>query len=94
MYYAPKFPKNVIIHSDRGSQYCSNKYRSIIANNKLIGSMSRLGNCWDNAISEIFFHTLKVKLIHQNYYLTKEEAKSSIFQYIEGYSTKKNTFCY
>lgn len=50
-----KFPKNVIIHSDRGSQYCSNKYRSIIANNKLIGSMSRLGNCWDNAISESFF---------------------------------------
>ena len=84
-----KFPKKVIIHSDRGSQYCSKKYRSIITNNKLIGSMSRLGNCWDNAISESFFHTLKVELINQNCYLTKEEAKSSIFQYIEGYYNKK-----
>jgi len=84
-----KFPKNVIIHSDRGSQYCSNKYRSIIANNNLIGSMSRLGNCWDNAISESFFHTLKVELVHQNNYLTRDEAKSSIFQYIEAYYNKK-----
>jgi transposase InsO family protein len=84
-----KFPKNVIIHSDRGVQYCSNKYRYIITNNKLIGSMSRLGNCWDNAISESFFHTLKVELTHQNNYLTREQAKSSIFQYIEGYYNKK-----
>ena len=51
----------------------------------IIGSMNRLGNCWDNAISESFFHTLKVELVHQNNYLTRDEAKSSIFQYIEAY---------
>jgi putative transposase len=80
-----KFPKKIIIHSDRGSQYCSNKYRRIIKNNKLIGSMSRKGNCWDNAIAESFFHTLKTELIHLEKYKTREEAKSSIFQYIVGY---------
>ena len=84
-----KFPKNIIVHTDRGSQYCSNKYRKIIKNNKLIGSMSRKGNCWDNAISESFFHTLKVELVHQQKYLTRQEAKSSIFQYIEGYYNPK-----
>ena len=51
--------------------------------------MSSLGNCWDNAISESFFHTLKVELTHQNNYLTREQAKSSIFQCIEGYYNKK-----
>ena len=84
-----KFPKNVIIHSDRGSQYCSNQYRKIIENCKLIGSMSRKGNCWDNAIAESFFHTLKVELIHENRYKTREEARQSIFQYIEGYYNQK-----
>ena len=60
-----------------------------MTNNKLIGSMSRRGNCWDNAISESFFHTLKVELIHQNKYLYKEQAQRSIFQYIEGYYNKR-----
>lgn len=80
-----KFPKNVIVHSDRGSQYCSKKYRSILKNNCLIGSMSRKGNCWDNAIAESFFHTLKVELIHVEKFETRHEARQSIFQYIEGY---------
>ena len=80
-----KFPSGVIIHSDRGSQYCSDKYRNLIKINKLIGSMSRKGNCWDNAIAESFFHTLKVELVHENKYKTREEAKSSIFRYIEQY---------
>ena len=84
-----KFPKGVIVHTDRGSQYCSKSYRSIMANNKLIGSMGRCGNCWDNAISESFFHTLKVELIHQNQYVTRDQALRSIFQYIEGYYNKK-----
>jgi len=80
-----KFPKNVIVHSDRGSQYCSLRYRQIIKNNQLIGSMSRRGNCWDNAIAESFFHSLKVELIHQEHYATRDAARQSIFQYIEGY---------
>ena len=84
-----KFPQAIIVHSDRGSQYCSKKYRNIIKNNKLIGSMSRRGNCWDNAISESFFHTLKVELVHQQKYKTRTQARQSIFQYIEGYYNRK-----
>ena len=80
-----KFPKNVIVHSDRGSQYCSNKYINILKDYRLIGSMSRKANCWDNAIAESFFHTLKVELIHECIYKTREQARQGIFQYIEGY---------
>mgnify|MGYP003440667466 FL=1 len=82
-------PAAVIIHSDRGSQYCSHKYRKLLEKHKLIGSMSRRGNCWDNAIAESFFHTLKVELVHQCRYKTREIAKQSIFQYMEGYYNRK-----
>jgi transposase InsO family protein len=84
-----KFPEGVIVHSDRGSQYCSDRYRKLIKSYKLIGSMSRKANCWDNAIAESFFHTLKVELVHENKYKTREEAKSSIFRYIEEYYNRK-----
>lgn len=83
------FPHGVIVHSDRGSQYCSKQYRKMVEQYKLIGSMSRKGNCWDNAISESFFHTLKVELIHQNSYRSRLDAKQSVFQYIEGYYNRK-----
>ncbi len=84
-----KFPQGVIIHHDRGSQYCSKKYQQIIQYNQLTGSMSRRGNCWDNAVSESFFHSLKVELVHQHRYKNREQAKQSIFQYIEGYYNLK-----
>ena len=83
------YPKKVIVHSDRGSQYCSKRYRKLIKQYGLIGSMSRKGNCWDNAISESFFHTLKVELVHQQQYQTRLQAKQSLFQYIEGYYNRK-----
>jgi len=57
------FLEGVIVHSDRGSQYCSIVYRNLIAKNELIKSMSRKGNCWDNAVAESSFHTLKVELL-------------------------------
>lgn len=84
-----KFPKGVVVHSDRGSQYCSKKYRKILSLNGLIGSMSRKGNCWDNAPCESFFHTLKVELIQNRGYETRAEAKQEIFSYIESYYNKK-----
>jgi len=84
-----KFPKDVVMHTDRGSQYCSKKYRAIIKNNKLNGSMSRKGNCWDNAIAESFFHTLKTELIHLSRYTTRADARQSIFKYIEGYYNQR-----
>lgn len=83
------FPKKVLVHSDRGSQYCSKQYRKLIKENHLVGSMSRKGNCWDNAISESFFHSLKIELVHQQCYLTRLMAKQSLFQYIEGYYNRR-----
>lgn len=83
------YPNNVLVHSDRGSQYCSKRYRKLIENHQLIGSMSRKGNCWDNAIAESFFHTLKVELVQQDIYLTRLMAKQTLFQYIEGYYNRK-----
>lgn len=84
-----KFPKNVIVHSDRGSQYCSNSYQSLLRNNGLICSMSCTGCCYDNAAMESFFHTLKVELVHDENYETREIAKTSIFDYIENYYNRK-----
>ena len=83
------FPQGVIIHCDRGTQYCSKQYHIMIEQYQLIGSMSRKGTCWDNAISESFFHTLKVELIHQHYYKSRAAAQQSVFQYIEGYYNRK-----
>jgi len=83
-----QFPKGVIIHSDRGSQYCSKEYQNILSNNEFICSMSRRGNCWDNSIAETFFHTLKTELVYDYKYKTREEAKNSIFNYIETYYNK------
>ena len=57
------FPQGVIVHSDRGSQYCSNDYRQLINQHGLQQSMSRKGDCWDNACAESFFHSLKVEAI-------------------------------
>ena len=57
---------NVIVHSDRGSQYAAQKYQQLLTKHGLKGSMSRKGNCWDNAVSESFFHTLKESIpIHK-----------------------------
>lgn len=84
-----KFPKGVIVHSDRGSQYCSYEYRKIINQNNLIGSMSRKGNCWDNAPSESMFHTLKVELVQSNIFESRDKARRQIFNYIEGYYNTK-----
>jgi len=75
--------KGLMLHSDRGSQYASGLYQKTIKKHGFICSMSRKGNCWDNAPSESFFHTLKVELIHHRRYRTRQEAKRDIFVYIE-----------
>jgi len=73
------YPKGVIMHTDRGSQYCSKRYQRLIKDQALLCSMSGKGNCYDNAVCEIFFHTLKVELVYQRHYETREQAKRSIF---------------
>lgn len=70
-------------HSDRGSQYASEAYREYLKKHNIRASMSRKGNCWDNAFAESFFHTLKVELVYRENFKTKEEAKRKIFEYIE-----------
>ena len=73
----------VIHHSDRGSQYASADYQKLLKSNGLISSMSRKGNCWDNAPMESFFHTLKTEWVYGLKYHTRQEAKASLFEYIE-----------
>jgi len=84
-----KLPKRVIIHSDRGVQYCSDSYLKLLDKYKLLPSMSAKGNCYDNAAMESFFHTLKVELVHDMNYKSRELAKSSIVEYIECYYNRK-----
>jgi len=79
------FPRGVLFHSDRGSQYCSHDYQKLLRSFKFVCSMSRKGNCWDNAVAESFFHSIKTELIYTERYVTREQAKQSIFQYIEVY---------
>jgi putative transposase len=82
------FPKYVITHSDRGSQYCSKRYQQLLKDNKLMCSMSGRGNCYDNAVAESFFHSLKVECIHGQHFHTREAAQQIIFEYIEIYYNK------
>lgn len=85
-----KFPKNIIVHSDRGSQYASCAFRELLAKNELIRSMSRKGNCWDNACAESFFHSLKVELLIGEPLQNQEKTREAIFEYIEvDYNRKR-----
>jgi transposase InsO family protein len=77
------FPERVIVHSDRGSQYCSKDYRELITTYNLRQSMSRKGNCWDNACVESFFHSMKVEAIQYEPIMTRDEMRQIVFEYIE-----------
>ena len=81
--------RGLLWHTDRGSQYASDSHREILADHGITQSMSRKGNCWDNAVAESFFHTLKVELIHQSRFKTREEAKQAIFDYIEVFYNRQ-----
>lgn len=76
-------------HSDRGCQYASAAYRERMARLGIRPSMSRSGNCYDNAFAESFFHTLKVELVHRQNFKTREEAKRSVFEYIEVWYNRR-----
>jgi transposase InsO family protein len=91
-------------HSDRGSQYASHDYQALLTRAQMVGSMSRKGNCYDNAAVESFFGTLKTELVYQHQYATRAQARADIFEYIEvfynrqrrhsgvGYKTPKQAF--
>ena len=80
-----RFPRGVIMHTDRGSQYCSKRYQKLLKCYGLICSMSRKGNCWDNSIAESFFKTLKIELVYRTKFTTREQDRKEIFKYIEIY---------
>ena len=80
----------LIFHSDRGIQYACNEFKSLMENNPLvIRSMSGKGNCWDNAVAESFFKTLKAECIYQNKFVSKQQAAMVVFEYIEIWYNKK-----
>jgi transposase InsO family protein len=79
----------LVHHSDRGSQYAAGDYRDILQAAAIIRSMSRKGNCWDNAPMESFFGTLKTELVHQGEYPDRDAARRDLFAYIEGYYNRQ-----
>lgn len=76
-------------HSDRGSQYACGNYQNLLAKNGFACSMSRTGNCYDNAVMESFWGTLKTELVYQEKYKTRQQARQSIFEYIEVFYNRK-----
>ncbi|MGJ3287270.1 IS3 family transposase [Klebsiella michiganensis] len=78
-----KRPENVIVHSDRGGQYCSADYQALLKRHNLRGSMSARGCCYDNACAESFFHSLKVECIHGERFISREIMRTTVFNYIE-----------
>jgi len=87
--WARKPPKGLLWHTDRGSQYASKSHRDLLEEHDIIQSMSRKGNCWDNAVAESFFHTLKTGLTNHKQYQTRDEAQEDIFEYIEVFYNRQ-----
>jgi len=81
--------KGLMVHSDRGIQYASKDFKAALKSFGFIQSMSRKGNCWDNAVAESFFHTLKTQLIHHVKFEAYEMAGKILFQYIEMYYNRR-----
>ena len=88
-YWRRKPPAGLIMHSDRGSQYASDEHRKLIKDYRMIQSMSRRANCWDNAAMESFFKTLKVERVHTMRYDTRALAKLDIVNWIEGFYNQR-----
>ncbi len=84
-----KKPQGVILHSDRGSQYCSHDYQRLIRAHHLICSMSKKGDCYDNAAMESWNHSLKVEAVHGERFVTRALAKAHLFDYIEVYYNRQ-----
>ena len=79
----------LLFHSDRGSQYASHDYRGALKDAGISCSMSRKGNCWDNAVAESFFGTIKTELIHLRDFITREDAKTTIVEWIEVFYNRQ-----
>lgn len=81
--------KGLIHHSDRGVQYCSKEYQKLLKKHQITCSMSRKGNCYDNACAETFFSTIKCEMLYHKKYITREEVRRDIFWYIEIFYNRR-----
>lgn len=88
-YWRRKPPAGLIMHSDRGVQYAADEHRKLIAQYRMVQSMSRKGNCWDNAPTESFFNSLKNERVHGQRYRTREQARAEVFEYIEVFYNRR-----
>jgi putative transposase len=79
----------LIMHTDRGSQYASGRFQQLLKQNRMLSSMSRKGDPWDNAVAESYFKSLKTERIHWRHYRTRDEARRDIFQYIEVFYNRQ-----
>ena len=86
--------KGLIWHTDRGSQYASYEHKDLLKKYGIIQSMSRKGDCWDNAVSESFFHSLKTELVYHETFKTKAQANEMIFEYIEIFYNRQRLHSY
>lgn len=89
-----KIKRGLLLHSDRGIQYASDNYQPILEENQIKSSMSRKGDCWDNAVMESFFHTLKTECIYHERLETRNDAKKVIFDYIEVFYNRQRRHSY
>jgi transposase InsO family protein len=87
--WARKRPAGVIVHSDRGSQYCAQDYQRLLRDHGLICSMSKKGDCYDNAAMESWNHSFKIEAIHGERFATRAQAKAHVFEYIDVYYNRK-----
>lgn len=87
--FSTQAAEGLLFHSDRGSQYAAHDYQEKLMESHIVCSMSRRSNCWDNAVVESFFATLKKEEVHRQDYLTREQAKASLFFYIEVFYNRK-----
>ena len=76
-------------HSDQGKQYAAKSYQTLLFDHNITCSMSRKGNCWDNAVMESFFYTLKTEFVYFENFQTRQEAKTKIFEYIEVFYNRQ-----
>jgi putative transposase len=82
-------PKDVMVHSDRGSQYCSVAYQKLFRKHQLIGGMSKKGDCYDNAAMASWNQSFKVEAVHGEWFQTRSDAKYQVFEYFEVYYNRK-----
>lgn len=87
-------PWGLVLHTDRGVQYCATAFRALTADCGIVQSMSRKGDCWDNACAETFFKSLKTELIGDRVFETREQARREIFEYIEVFYNRRRLHSY